>query len=253
MPQQSRKVWGGVLVLLLTAFAVAAQARVTQEFHKTVPLSNNGGFSLKNINGNAHISAWDRSEVQIDAVKSADDQRKLDEAQIEVSSVGNNLEVRTKYPEGRNQHNAASVDYTIHVPRGVRLNDVSMVNGNLDIEGVSAAIHAESVNGNVRIVNASGGLKASSVNGRLEASFTSLSPEEVSLETVNGALELRLPANASARLRASTVNGSVNNDFSLPAEHSKWGGGSNMEGTIGSGTTRIELSNVNGSINISRI
>jgi DUF4097 and DUF4098 domain-containing protein YvlB len=91
------------------------------------------------------------------------------------------------------------------------------------------------------------------VNGRLEASFRTLSPEAVSLQTVNGSLELRLPANASARLHASTVNGNVHNDFSLPVEHSKWGGGSHMEGSIGSGTTKIELSNVNGSISISRI
>jgi DUF4097 and DUF4098 domain-containing protein YvlB len=253
MPQQSRKLWGGVLVLLLTAFAVAAQARVTQEFHKTVPLSNNGGFSLKNINGNARISGWDRNDVQIDAVKSADDQRKLDDAQIEVSTVGNNVEVRTKYPEGKLEHSAATVDYNIHVPRGARLGDVSLVNGNLDIEGVSGSIHAQSVNGNVRAMNAAGGVKASSVNGRVEASFTTLSPEAVSLESVNGALELRLPANASAQLHANTRNGGVHNDFSLPVEPSKWGGGTHMEGTIGSGATNIELTNVNGSIKISRI
>jgi hypothetical protein len=252
MPQRSRKVWGGVLVLFLTAFAVAAQARVTQEFHKTVPLSSTGGFSLENINGAVHISVWDRNLVQIDAVKSADTQRKLDEAEIEVSTVGDNVKVRTRYPE-RNNNNSATVNYTIHVPRGATLNNIKVVNGNVDIDGVAGAIRAESVNGNVRIANAAGGLKAKSVNGRLEASFTNLSPDAVSLETVNGSLELRLPANANAHLHAKTVNGDVQNDFSLPVERSKWGAGSHMEGAIGAGTTKVELTNVNGSIKISRI
>jgi DUF4097 and DUF4098 domain-containing protein YvlB len=238
---------------MLTVLTVAAQARVTQEFHKTVPLSSNGGVTLKNINGAVHISAWDRNEVQIDAVKTADDQRKLDEARIEVSTVGNNLEVETRYPDNRNQHDPANVEYTVHVPRGVRLNNISLVNGNLDIEGVTSSIRAESVNGNVRIVHASGGLKASSVNGRLEASFSTLGADPVSLNTVNGALEISLPATANAHLHANTVNGSVHNDFALVVDHSKWGGGSSMEGKIGSGTTKVELSTVNGSIRVSRI
>ncbi|HUO61036.1 MAG TPA: DUF4097 family beta strand repeat-containing protein [Candidatus Acidoferrales bacterium] len=260
MPQQSRKLRGGVLVLLLTAFAVAAQARVTQEFHKTVPLGSNGGFSLENINGAVHISVWDRNEVQIDAVKSADRQRKLDEAQIEVSSAGSNVKVCTRIPgdQGRverkvgwNKDNAANVEYTIHVPRRVAFNEISLVNGDLDVDGVTGSIHAESVNGNMRILNAAGGLRAKSVNGHIEASFTNLSAEVVSMETVNGALEVRLPENASAHLHASTVNGGVHCDFAV--ERSKRGWGGHLEETIGSGATKVELSSVNGSIKISRI
>ena len=73
---------GSLLALVL---ATAAQAQVTQDFHRTVSLSANGRISLDNINGNVEITGWDRSEVQIDAVKKASDQQRLDEAHIEVS------------------------------------------------------------------------------------------------------------------------------------------------------------------------
>ena len=48
---------GSLLALLLAA---SAHAQVTQDFHRTVPLSANGRVSLDNINGNVEITGWDR-------------------------------------------------------------------------------------------------------------------------------------------------------------------------------------------------
>src|ERR1035441_6000181 len=75
---------GSLLALLL---ATSIQAQVTQDFHRTVPLSANGRVSLDNINGDVEITGWDRNEVQIDAVKKARDQQRLDEARIEVNAA----------------------------------------------------------------------------------------------------------------------------------------------------------------------
>ena len=79
--------------------ALPAQAEVTQEFHKTVPLTANGRVSLDNINGNVEITGWDRNEVQIDAVKTASDQQRLDDMRIEVNASSDSVEIRTRFPE----------------------------------------------------------------------------------------------------------------------------------------------------------
>src|ERR1035437_11046500 len=88
------------LALMAVAFAVSAAAQVTQDFHRTVPLSSTGRVSLENINGNVTITGWERNEVQIDAVKKARDQQKLGDARIEVDATSDSVQVKTKYPEG---------------------------------------------------------------------------------------------------------------------------------------------------------
>ena len=85
--------------LLALLIAVPALAEVTQEFHRTVPLPANGRVSLANINGNVEITGWDRNEVQIDAIKTARDQQRLDNARIEVETSSDSVEIRTRYPE----------------------------------------------------------------------------------------------------------------------------------------------------------
>jgi hypothetical protein len=44
-------------------------AAFTEEFHQTYALTPDGRVELDNINGDVHISTWDRSEVKVDAVK----------------------------------------------------------------------------------------------------------------------------------------------------------------------------------------
>ena len=91
---------GSLLALLL---ATSTQAQVTQDFHRTVPLSANGRVSLDNINGNVEITGWDRNEVQIDAVKKARDQQRLDEARIEVNAASDSVEIKTALSGGPHQ------------------------------------------------------------------------------------------------------------------------------------------------------
>jgi DUF4097 and DUF4098 domain-containing protein YvlB len=70
----------------------------------------------------------------------------------------------------------------------------------------------------------------------------------VKLSSVNGRVELAMPKDANAHLSASTVSGSISSDFQLPVHHG-WVG-ADLDTTLGSGTTRVELSSVNGGIKI---
>ena len=148
-------IWAALLGALM-ALAVTASAQVTDEFHRTVPLSANGRVSLSNINGNVTITGWERNEVQIDAVKKARDQQKLDEARIEVDASSDSVRIRTRYPEGHNNNNPATVTYTLHVPRAAHLDSIELVNGSLDVSQVSGDIKAELVNGKATVHDLSG-------------------------------------------------------------------------------------------------
>src|SRR5215472_6210905 len=131
----------GTLFALL-AFALGAHAAdrrgsLTEEFHQTYTLSPDGRIELDNINGDVHISSWDRNEVKVDAVKYAGTKERLDEAKIEVDASQSYVSIRTRYPERDHdfnwgwRNNPAGVEYTLTVPRGARLDEIKLINGRL--------------------------------------------------------------------------------------------------------------------------
>lgn len=253
-----------VLLAIGVSLGMAASAltqnstQLREEFHRTFPLAADGRVSLENIDGTVKITTWERNEVKVDAVKRAYSRERLDEAQIRVDSNANSIEISTDYPERNSRFNTgeerrnsmASVDYTLTVPRGARLEGIELVNGDLWIEGVTGDVKASLVNGNTTARGLTGEAKLSTVNGRLDATFDQLdSQKTISLGSVNGPVTLTIPSNANAQLRANTVSGSITNDFGLPVRRGEYVG-RDLSGTLGSGGPRIRLSNVSGPIAI---
>lgn len=242
-------VFVALIAIILAPSAQAAAAHVTEEFHRTVALNSSGQVSLENVNGSVEITGWAKNEVQINAVKSADDQQKLNEARIEVEGSGDSVNIRTRYPEGRSSNNPASVHYTLHVPANARIDKISLVNGSLNVSGVMGEVNASLVNGKITARDLSGRAELSTVNGSTDAEFLTLSNvNEIKISSVNGNINLRLPASPNADVSASSVSGGIKTDFPLRVESGF--GSSSLSGTLGSGGTHIELSNVNGSTHI---
>ena len=246
--------WGvalGILCALVLAGALQARADQREEFHKTYPLSAKGTVELQNVNGSVTITGWDKNEVQIDAVKTGRDKQSLDDARIEIEASSDRVEVRTRYPEHNDDGHrySASVEYTLHVPRSARLDEVQTVNGNVKVEGIDGQVHVSSVNGNAVAQDLKSNLRLSSVNGQVRAVMAAMpASQSVQLECVNGTVELTLPSDADAELTASTMHGAIDNDFNMPVN--KGYVGRNLQAKLGSGATQVKLSTVNGSIRI---
>src|SRR6516165_8456407 len=243
-------IWVTLLgALMALGFAVTASAQVTEDFHRTVAVSSNGRVSLENINGNVTITGWERNEVQIDAVKKATNQQKLDEAKIEVDAGSDYVRIRTRYPENHTNNNAAAVTYELHVPLTARLDHIDLVNGSLTVSQVSGDIRSSLVNGKTMVHDLAGQAELSSVNGTIDAYYRSLeSVQSIELKSVNGAVRLGLPSSPNADVTVSTVNGGITTDFPLTVQGKFMG--RHLDGKLGNGGTRIEISNVNGSVHI---
>ncbi len=250
-------VLGALCAFLLTAVAhgAVAEERYRDEFHQTYPLAANGVVSLENINGGVKITGWDRNEVKLDAVKTADQQAKLAKIEIQVDSKPDAIHVKTHYAdcEDRGCNNPGSVEYTLMVPRGARVDQIRLVNGALDIDQITGEVHGASVNGRVNGTNLAGRVHLSTVNGGVTAVFTPermKSTEPVDLSSVNGGVELTIPSDSSAELSARTVNGGIRTDFSLPVSRPRYGPGARLEGKLANGGPRFELKTVNGGVAI---
>jgi DUF4097 and DUF4098 domain-containing protein YvlB len=244
-----------LLVLALGADASDHRGAYTEEFHQTYAITPDGRVELDNINGAVHISTWDQNEVKVDAIKYADEKDRLDEARIEVDSGKDYLSIRTKYRDHDqtfnwgSRHNPPSVEYTLTVPRTARLDEIKLINGSLDVTGVSGEVHASCINGRLEAHNLSGRAELSTINGHLDARFDQLSGSSIELNSVNGSLELTIPSDSKAEIEASTVSGGIDNDFGLHVNHHRYVG-HDLRGELGSGGPRIKLENVNGHIEI---
>ena len=253
---------GGVLgtICALLAFGLGAHASdhrgsLTEEFHQTYPLTSAGRVELDNINGAVHISSWDRNEVKVDAVKYADTKERLDEARIEVDAGSDHVSIHTKYHDHDltfnwgSHNNPAGVEYTLTVPRTARLDEIKLINGSLDLAGMTGEVRASCINGRLEAHDLNGLAKLSTINGRLEARFDRLEGHSVELSSVNGEVELTIPSDSKAEIEASTVSGGIDNDFGLHVNHHRFVG-HDLRGELGSGGPRVRLENVNGRIAI---
>ena len=258
LPSWSGAILGSVCALLVLALGAHASDRrgeFTEEFHQTYAISPNGRVELDNINGAVHISSWDRSEVKVDAVKYAGTKDRLDEARIEIDSGKDYVSIRTRYPDHDHsfnwgsRDNPAGVEYTLTVPRTARLDEIKLINGSLDVNGVTGEVRASCINGRLEAHNLTGRADLSTINGHLDARFDQLSESPVELKSVNGSLELTIPSDSKAQIEASTVSGGIENDFGLHVNHHRFVG-HDLRGELGSGGPRIRLENVNGRIDI---
>jgi hypothetical protein len=242
-----------LLALLLAAGLACAAEELREEFHKSYPLEAAGRVSLHNVNGSVRITAWDKKEVQVDAIKRARTQEALKEAEIVVDARADSIEIRTRYPERRHRDDpAASVDYTLTVPRGARLDEIRTVNGSVEIDGPSGEVRAGSVNGAVRGLRLIGDVGLSTVNGRVEVEFERLEGKRISLKSVNGTVVVRLPSGVGMHLNASTVHGEIDSDFDLPVRRIRFGPGRDLDTVVGGGGADVQLRTVNGSIRLQR-
>lgn len=156
---------------------------------------------------------------------------------------------RSRSDRRRGDDGDVSVEFTVRVPEGVRL-DLQTVNGALEIEGATATVRARTTNGSIRAASLGGPVTARTVNGSITVSMGHMGSADLSYETVNGSVTLELPADVNAELHASTVNGGIQSDFPLTVQ-----GRVNprrVNARLGSGGPRLEVKTVNGGVRLRR-
>jgi DUF4097 and DUF4098 domain-containing protein YvlB len=244
-----------LILSLAVAVAVAVplygKGKFTEPVHGDFKLESAGRLSLENVNGYVHITTWDRNEVKVEGEKSASSQERLDDLDVHMDTDGDHVRIRTEFGHGRKWRDEdARIDFDITVPRGIRLDEVSLVNGQMSIKDVEGDVHASTVNGGLSATGLAGDVDLSTVNGALAVSFGRLDASaSIHLHTVNGTVDVSIPRKAGARLSASTVNGAIHSDLGLTVSKMDFVGRS-MKGTIGDGGASIDVDAVNGAIHI---
>jgi hypothetical protein len=218
-------------------------------------------FSIDNVNGRTEIHGWNSNAVVVTAVIHGRTGEGVKAIQINVDADSDRANVHTEIPNAwRNFQwswswfksmigENATVDYTVRVPEQAQLKDVSSVNGRIHIEGVAGDITASTVNGETEVKNAHHNLKLNTVNGSIKAEMDALGDgQSVSLDAVNGELELTVPENTDAAFSVSTVNGQIASDFPNLQPKKEFPVGNSLDGVLGRGGARVKAGAVNGTI-----
>jgi len=106
----------------------------------------------------------------------------------------------------------------IKVPKQITL-DIKTMNGSVSVEGISGEMTIDALNGHITVQDASGPVIAHSLNGRIVASITQVSAAKASsFSSMNGSIEVTLPADLKARLKMKTDHGEIYTDFDVKVD-----------------------------------
>lgn len=240
-------------LVALSVFGVASQAQETKSFSQSYDFNATGSVSVENINGSIEISGWDKDEIALEYVITADNQKDLERIEVIIEHTDKDFDVEVDFKSsGMFSWGGGSgeVDFVLKVPNKAKLNSIDSVNGAITITDMRSAIQADAVNGKITIEGSSGDVSADTVNGKIIIRMNRLgSSQKVKADSVNGDITIYAPADASFRLSSETLNGDLSNDFDIKVEHGKYVG-AEMNGTYNGGGASLSFDTVNGDIEI---
>ncbi|MDP9266712.1 MAG: DUF4097 family beta strand repeat-containing protein [Acidobacteriota bacterium] len=212
-------------------------------------------IDVRGLSGDVRAAGYDGAEVEVTAEKSGADAGSV---QIQIIPNAEGVIICAVYPGMSNdcstrsnrrerRSTRARVDFTVKVPRDIRFVG-STVNGSVDATGLARRGKVSSVNGSVRVQTAEWA-EATTVNGSVIARFGKADwPGTLHLSTVNGRIELEIAGDLNAEVSTSSVNGSVQTDFPITVAGRMRRG--NLHGVIGKGGRELELTTVNGDMEL---
>jgi hypothetical protein len=183
-----------------------------------------GTVEVDVVTGNITIKGTNRKDVQIEAHATSgrrvprrrpDDEppppglrRLTQNSPFNVEEDRNTISIDVDSP-------MRGMDFTIEVPLRTSL-ALETVSGSIIVEGVEGELEVEAVNGPVTLTNVGGSVVAHSVNGKVTATVTRATPQKpMAFTSLNGAVDVTLPAAIKANLKLRSDQGDVYTDFDL--------------------------------------
>lgn len=261
--------WVSVVALAAAALPARAQDKLT------VPLSDPARPATVRVNiltGSIRVKAYAGKDVVVEArpraERASESARKDGMHRIAISSTG--LEVEEDNNEVRVGASALhrAIDIDIQVPARTTLKLKTVNDGEITVDGVQGDLEASDLNGPVTLTNVAGSVVAHSLNEKVKVVLTQVDPQKpMSFSSLNGDIDVTLPAPVKANVKLKTQRGEVYSDFDVvmtaapktvtePARTEKGKYRVKLDqtlyGTINGGGPEYQFSNFNGSIYIRR-
>lgn len=246
-------------MVFMQLLAIAASLQGTPNFHWSGVLAAGKTIQVKGVNGEIRAVSTSGSQVEVTADKHS---RRSDLASVEIRVVqdAQGVTICAIYPSRRqantceagsggqnSDNNDVTVNFQVKVPTGVKF-DGRTVNGSVSATGLRADAWASTVNGSVEL-ETTGEAEAETVNGDVKVAMGRIDGSgSMRFSTVNGRVDVTIPAGAKLNVSASSTNGDMSTDFPLTVRGRF--GPREWSGTIGGGGRSLSLRTVNGDIEL---
>jgi len=143
------------------------------------------------------------------------------------------------------KHDSVKIDFTLKVPMNLAL-ELQTVNGSIRVEGVGSQLQVTSVNGKIEARSPAHEIEAETVNGSVRIEYMS-EFRGGKFNTVNGSINVSVPANTSIDADVNQLNGSFQSNIPVIVE------GDSVKSADG-GVNRfpLDVSTVNGSVTLTQ-
>jgi DUF4097 and DUF4098 domain-containing protein YvlB len=244
-------------VCALAGSAVLGAFDETDHVTRTIQMAPGGTLRLKNFSGRVMITASDRPEVAIEAVRRGTRDR-LDRIKLDIHTDGSNVVVVDANHRDRSwswfeftgRNNVVDTDFDIKVPRRTNL-DVSVFSAPVTVDGVEGSHKVHSFSSRLSLSNVAGPIRAHSFSGSIMIREKSWEPNQtIDVDTFSGNVELHVPDNARGTVSFNSFSGRLNAGMPLTLQSSSRRNLKAELGGGGDGTLRFKT--FSGSVKIDR-
>jgi hypothetical protein len=224
-----------VLLVCLAAAGVAAWAQDASPERVTVPFSDPSRPKMVKVsllNGGITVKAYNGKEVIVEARgRDGEHGRGRHRPEAPEGTAGmrridiNNPGLQVEESENTVVIGVSSInrnsELSIQVPVDTSLRLRSVNGGNINVEGVSGDLDVDNTNGEVTVSHVSGSVVAHALNGRVLVSLDRVTPNKsMSFSSLNGNVDVTLPADVKANVKMKTDNGEIYSDFDVKLDAS---------------------------------
>ncbi len=214
-----------VFGVLLLGFAVGTPLAAfsfdeTEHVSKTGALGPGGTLRLKNFSGRVTITAEDRRDVSIDAVRRATRDR-LDHIKLDVHNEGSDvLVVDANHKDNSwdtwfSHNNVVETDLDVKVPRKTNL-DINVFSSPVRVQGVEGTHKVHGFSSRLTLDGVAGPVQAHTFSGAVEIRESTWQPRQsIDVDTFSGSVELHVPDNAKAAVSFNSFSGHLNSEMPL--------------------------------------
>jgi DUF4097 and DUF4098 domain-containing protein YvlB len=141
-------------------------------------------------------------------------------------------------------------EVTIKLPRQVNL-EIDDIGGRVEVGEIEGKLEIDGVSGRVEVARVTGPFEMDGINGGARVTVARLAVPGLNINRVNGNVDLQFENEVNAELLCDRINGRVNADLPKVAPDAR-NERSRYYATIGRGGPRIEISRINGVVNLTK-
>ncbi len=212
--------------LFIVAILLTGSVMAQGDKQLTIALSDPGKpykINMHIIEGSIKIVGYDGKDIIIDAEQDSTKGNKNHNTNNGMRQInaGNSLDLTAEEENNTVDISSGSgkrsTTITLKIPQSnVTLNVGTVNNGSLTVSNVSGQLEVSNVNGSITATGISGSLIATTVNGSVIVTFKTIDPKApMAFSTLNGNVDITLPADAKANLKLKSDRGEVYSDFDV--------------------------------------